>query len=213
MGHGGGIIKAKLAGALLFALAISICLSPLSEELNNQKIDQNAINSQIKDEKLSNANSVGSAVPLAQVNAATYKKTYKYKKVWSYKYHKYIYIKVYAKAKSKKYSKYKKVWSYKYHKYIYIKAAYTYKTTVKYIKSGKKGTGDCWTNSAILFKQLKTKGYKVRIIQYRTSYSARHRSVQIYTGGHWVDYNYKANGYAWRYYATKSKPGLKVIKT
>ena len=185
MGHGGGIIKAKLAGALLFALAISICLSPLSEGLNNQKIDQNAINSQIKDEKLSNANSVGSAVPLAQVNAATYKKTYKYKKVWSYKYH----------------------------KYVYVKAAYTYKTTVKYIKSGKKGTGDCWTNSAILLKQLKTKGYKVRIIQYRTSYSARHRSVQIYTGGHWVDYNYKANGYAWRYYATKSKPGLKVIKT
>jgi len=122
MGHGGGIIKAKLAGALLFALAISICLSPLSEGLNNQKIDQNAINSQIKDEKLSNANSVGSAVPLAQVNAATYKKTYKYKKVWSYKYHKYIYIKVYAKDKSKKHNKHKKVLFYKYHKYIYIKA-------------------------------------------------------------------------------------------
>jgi hypothetical protein len=58
MGLGGGIIKRKMAGAMLFALAIAVCIVPLSEGLTNQNIDQKAINSEIKNQKLSNANSV-----------------------------------------------------------------------------------------------------------------------------------------------------------
>lgn len=75
-----------------------------------------------------------------------------------------------------------------------------------------KGTGDCWDNSAVLYNQLKKSGKKVRIIQYKTSLSPRHRSVQVCENGRWVDYNYKGNGYAKLYYATKSKPGVHVIK-
>jgi hypothetical protein len=202
LGHGGGIIKRKIAGAMVFALALAICISPLSEGLNNQNMDQNAINSEIQNQQLSNANSVSTAAPLAQVNAA-YKKTYKKKKK-----------KKKAKKKVKKKIKYKKYWSSKYHKYIYVKAAYKYKYKVRYVKSsGKKGTGDCWTNSNILFNQLKKSGLKVRIIQYPTSMSPRHRSVQIYKNGKWVNYNYKANGYAMRYWATSGSSHGKVIKT
>jgi hypothetical protein len=84
------------------------------------------------------------------------------------------------------------------------------KSLAKY-RNGK-GTGDCWTNSAILYNQLKKTGKKVRIIQYKTSLSPRHRSIQVYQNGRWVDYNYKANGYAKLYYATKSKPGVHVVK-
>ena len=206
MGHGGGIIKRKMAGAMLFALAIAICISPLSEGLTNQNIDPNAINSEIKNQQLSNTNSVGTTAPLAQVNAAKkYKKTYKKK-----------YKKTRVKKKyKKKYRsvKYKKYWSSKYHKYIYVKAAYTYKVTVRYTKSSGKGTGDCWTNSEILFQQLKKSGTKVRIIQYASSMSPRHRSVQLYKNGAWVNYNYKANGYSWRYYATSGSSHGKLIKT
>ncbi|MEN4030095.1 MAG: peptidoglycan-binding domain-containing protein [Methanobacterium sp.] len=75
-----------------------------------------------------------------------------------------------------------------------------------------RGIGDCWDNSEHLYSQLTGSGTKARIIQYGTSLSPRHRSVQVYQNGAWVDYNYKANGYAKRYYATKSKPGVTVIK-
>ena len=187
MGHGGGTIKFKFEGVMLFAIALAICLAPLSEGLTNQNIDQNAINSEIKNQQLSNANSVVTAAPIAQVNAAKkYKKTYK-----------------------KTYKKYKKT----YKKYRHVKAAYTYRYKVRYTSSGGKGTGDCWTNSEILFKQLSAAGQKVRIIQYPTSQSSRHRSVQLYQNGAWVNYDYKGNGYAWRYHATSGSSHGKVIKT
>lgn len=75
-----------------------------------------------------------------------------------------------------------------------------------------KGIGDCWDNSEMLYKKLKAQGKDVRIIQYPTSLSSRHRSVQYYSDGKWVDYDYKGNGYKKVYYATKNKNGAKVIK-
>ena len=68
--------------------------------------------------------------------------------------------------------------------------------------SSGKGTGDCWENSNILYNQLISEGYTARIIQYANSYSANHRSVEIWDGSSWVDYDYKGNGYSNRYYAT-----------
>jgi N-acetylmuramoyl-L-alanine amidase len=76
---------------------------------------------------------------------------------------------------------------------------------------GGKGIGDCWTNSAALYSQLTGSGQKARIIQYATSLSARHRSVQVYSNGAWVNYNYKANGYAQTYYATSNSVKGKVV--
>ena len=80
----------------------------------------------------------------------------------------------------------------------------------RYYKSNR-GKGDCWDNSAALYGRLTASGQKARIIQYRTSLSSRHRSVQVYKNGRWVDYDYKGNGYAKTYFATKNKPGMSVI--
>jgi len=75
-----------------------------------------------------------------------------------------------------------------------------------------KGRGDCWDNSATLYNHLSNSGVTARIIQYKTSSSPRHRSVQVLQNGAWVDFNYKKNGYSRRYEATRSKPGLHVVK-
>ena len=92
------------------------------------------------------------------------------------------------------------------------KTGYSGKTSEYSYKSsyGGKGTGDCWVNSNILYNQLASAGTKARIVQYSTSLSPRHRSVQVYKNGAWVDYNY--SGYATRYHATKKKPGMTVVK-
>jgi N-acetylmuramoyl-L-alanine amidase len=88
--------------------------------------------------------------------------------------------------------------------------AKNYARAVRHYRGGK-GVGDCWTNSAALYGQLTRSGQKARIIQYATSQSARHRSVQVYQNGAWVNYNYKANGYAQTYYATSNSVNGKVV--
>ena len=116
----------------------------------------------------------------------------------AYKYKKY--------KKYKKYSKYYSKYRYKYKKYK--KYSYKKKSTRGYAYSS---IGDCWAMSNYLHKKLTKSGVKSRIIQYKTSMSSRHRSVQVYKSGKWVDYNYKANGYNKIYNATSSKPGMHVI--
>lgn len=78
---------------------------------------------------------------------------------------------------------------------------------------GGKGTGDCWDNSAYLYSKLTSSGSKARIIQYATSQSSRHRSVQVYSDGEWVNYDYKANGYAQTYYATSNSVNGVVVQS
>jgi cell wall hydrolase len=95
----------------------------------------------------------------------------------------------------------------------YTKKSYAKKYTraVRHYRGGR-GAGDCWTNSAALYGQLTKSGQRARIIQYATSLSARHRSVQVYQNGKWVNYNYKANGYAKTYYATSNSVNGKVVQ-
>lgn len=76
-----------------------------------------------------------------------------------------------------------------------------------------KGVGDCWANSDNLYGQLTSSGQKARILQYASSMSSRHRSVQVYSNGAWVNYDYKANGYSWGYYATSGSSSGNVIKS
>ena len=65
--------------------------------------------------------------------------------------------------------------------------------------------------SNYLYNKLTAAGKKVRIIQYRTSMSSRHRSVQVNNGNGWADYDY--SGLNKIYSATKSKPGMFVVKS
>ena len=90
------------------------------------------------------------------------------------------------------------------------KKTYARKNVRSYYRSGR-GSGDCWQNSANLYSQLTSSGTKARIIQYSTSQSSRHRSVQVYKNGNWVNYDYKANGYAQTYYATSNSVNGKVV--
>ncbi|NYB52462.1 MAG: peptidoglycan-binding protein [Methanobacteriaceae archaeon] len=87
----------------------------------------------------------------------------------------------------------------------------SYRSTSSGWSSGK-GTGDCWENSYVLYNELTASGQKARIVQYANSYVSNHRSVQVYSNGEWVDYDYKGNGYSNRYYAQSSKPGMTVIQ-
>ncbi|MDO9044511.1 MAG: hypothetical protein Q7U35_04310 [Methanobacteriaceae archaeon] len=102
-------------------------------------------------------------------------------------------------------------------KAVEVNGAYKYKKYKKYsYKKSSSGyryskIGDCWAMSKYLYKKLTKKGTKARIVQYKTKMSSRHRSVQLYKKGKWVDYNYKAHGINKIYNATSSKPGLCVI--
>ena len=73
------------------------------------------------------------------------------------------------------------------------------------------GSGDCWAMSDYLYSKLQAAGINSRIVQYSTAYSSRHRSVQLYQNGAWVDVPYSSYGYSTMFKATSSKPGLKVI--
>ncbi|MEN6330027.1 MAG: hypothetical protein ABFC91_07035 [Methanobacteriaceae archaeon] len=183
-------------------LALAICALPFSGAVDNQDLSQSTTISQVN--SIESANSASVSKP--EVNAA-----YKYKKSYRKKYKKYY--KKYKKSYRKKYKKYyyKKV--YRNGKYRYVRATYYVAYKVSYRSTGRKGTGDCWTNSEILYNQLIKKGYKVRIIQYATSMSSRHRSVQYNKNGNWVNYDYRGNGYAMRYYWTSNYVNGKVIKS
>lgn len=86
----------------------------------------------------------------------------------------------------------------------------SYKTSSSGWSSGK-GTGDCWENSDALYSQLTASGSQARIVQYANSYVSNHRSVQVWDGSSWVDYDYKGNGYSNRYYATSGSSSGTVI--
>ena len=57
------------------------------------------------------------------------------------------------------------------------------------------GAGDCWAMSDYLNGQFQAAGYQSRIIQYATSYSSRHRSVQVMRNGAWQTVPYRSYGY------------------
>ena len=68
---------------------------------------------------------------------------------------------------------------------------------------------DCWGMSSRIYGQLTASGQKARIIQYATSMSSRHRSVQVYKNGAWVNYDY--SGYSKIYSATSNSVNGKVV--
>ncbi len=88
----------------------------------------------------------------------------------------------------------------------------SYKSSSSGWSSGK-GVGDCWDNSYALYNELTASGQSARIVQYANSYVSNHRSVQVWDGSSWVDYDYKGNGYSNRYYATSGSSSGTVIES
>lgn len=70
-------------------------------------------------------------------------------------------------------------------KYRYSGAAHTAEGMIAH------GSGDCWAMSDYLYKKMTAAGMKARIIQYSTSMSSRHRSVQYSSNGAWVNAPYR----------------------
>ncbi len=76
----------------------------------------------------------------------------------------------------------------------------------------KRGCGDCWAMSDYLFNRLTEAGFQARVIQYATGQSPRHRTVQIYLDGQWVDIPYREYGFNQLFRTTSQRPNLTVIK-
>ena len=72
--------------------------------------------------------------------------------------------------------------------------------------------GDCWAMSEWLYKNIKKADVECRILQYETSLSKRHRSVQIKSEGEWIDLPYMRYGFDSRFAASGSKSGMFVYK-
>lgn len=72
--------------------------------------------------------------------------------------------------------------------------------------------GDCWAMSDWLYKNIRKTGVECRIIQYETSLSAQHRSVQIKSEDEWVDLPYIRYGFDSRFAAAHSKPKMFIYK-
>lgn len=76
----------------------------------------------------------------------------------------------------------------------------------------KKGMGDCWNMSEWLYNKLTLAGVRARIVEYPTSMSPRHRSVQIYTNDKWEDLPYDKYGFSRNFKATSGSQKGKVLK-
>lgn len=72
--------------------------------------------------------------------------------------------------------------------------------------------GDCWAMSDWLYKNIKKTDLECRIIQYETSLSTKHRSVQIKSECIWMDLPYEKYGFDSRFAAAYSKPRMFVYK-
>ena len=157
-------------------------------------------------------------------SSSKYRKTY-YKKVVYYK-------RVYSKGKYRYVKAYRYVKSYK-----YVKQTYTTCSGVATVASDSKeatilsgaarykyshaahdganmekiGAGDCWAMSDYLQTKFSKAGIKSRVVQYANGYSSRHRSVQLYQNGKWLDVPYKKYGINQMFSAQSSKPSMKVI--
>ena len=74
------------------------------------------------------------------------------------------------------------------------------------------GGGDCFAWSAALWQELKNSGYTPRIVEYATSYSSNHRSVQYKdSNGSWVDYPYDSTNIPWGPQATSGSSDGTVV--
>jgi len=74
------------------------------------------------------------------------------------------------------------------------------------------GSGDCWAMSDYLYNQLTSRGIKARILQYVTTGSPRHRSVQYLAGTQWVNFPYREYNLHYNFRDTSNVSSGTVIR-
>ncbi|MDI6724077.1 MAG: hypothetical protein QMD61_05470 [Methanobacterium sp.] len=219
LGLGGGTIKRQSACALLLVVTMAMCIFPSVGGVEDQNASDNSAKIGLnKDIQPLEVNAASKYKKYKKTKK--YKKVKKYKKAKTYKNakkYKYKRVKVRYKSRGKWKTKwvYKKVnaaSSYETSYYRTSSAGWTSNPQLDTImRSGAKygyrrgistaaamqraGAGDCWAMSEYLNGKLKSAGYNSRIVQYATSYSSKHRSVQVYQNGKWVTVPYRAYGY------------------
>jgi len=79
----------------------------------------------------------------------------------------------------------------------------------------KRKVGDCWGLAEWAAKQLKANNYKARIVQGPSSSSSRHRWVQVYIDGKWINFESSlvTKRYGSKHYSKTCAKVSKVIKT
>ena len=220
MEHGGGTIKRHTACALVVTIVMIMCIIPSSIGTENQNASNN--NAKIGLKEYKNVLEVNAASKTKKVKAKT-KKTIKkvtYKKVKAASSYR-VKVKYYYKGKVR----YKYVTKYRTVSAASTTTTTTPTTSVSsssgawsddptldaIIRSGSgfsyssayhtgadlaaHGCGDCWAFSDYLNTKLQAAGYQSRVIQYATSYSSQHRSVQVMRNGAWQTIPYRAYGY------------------
>ena len=215
-GYGGGIIKRQSIYALLIAIAMAVSILPSAVGAADPSASDNSaqigLNEHTNVLKVNAASSVKVKVWYKHWYKNWYKHWYKsygkwyytWRYTWNYNW-KYYYkyksstAKAASSSKSSYYTSSGKANTFsdpKLNSIMKSAAGYSYRSGVS-TASGLtryKG-GDCWAYSAYLNGKFKAAGYKSRVIQYATSYSSNHRSVQLYQNGQWKTVPYRAYGY------------------
>ena len=200
MGHGGGTIKRQTLYALLLVVGIVTCVFPSVVGASDQNASDNSAQIGLK----GNTN-------VLEVNAAYsvkvkvwykhwYKSYGKWKYVWKYYYkYKTSTVKAASSSSSSSYTSSGKANTFSDPKLNSImKSAAGYGYSHSYHTGSdlaKHHCGDCWAYSDYLNNKFQSAGYHSRVVQYATSYSSRHRSVQLYQSGEWKTVPYRAYGY------------------
>lgn len=222
---GGGTIKRHTSCALLLVICMTMCIIPSAVGTENQVASDNIAKIGLKEDKNVlevNAASKKKKVKAKTKKATkkvkakkTYKKTYKKSKV--------KYTKVRVKYRYKGKWRYKWVYKKSYSSVSAYSTTKTVNTQTSsgswssdptldaIMRSGsgfgyssayhtgadiaRHGAGDCWAMSDYLNSKFQAAGYQSRIIQYATSYSSQHRSVQVFLNGAWQTVPYRSYGY------------------
>ena len=209
MGHGGGTIKRQKLCALLLVVGIVMCVFPSIVGAADQSASSNSAQIGLSEHKnvieVNAASSVKVKVWYKHWYKHWYKSNGKWRYTWKYTW-KYYYkykttstVKAASSSSSSSYTSSDKANTFSdptLNSIMKSAAGYGYRSGVS-TASGlvKCGAGDCWAYSAYLNSKFKAAGYQSRVIQYATSYSSRHRSVQLYQSGQWKTVPYRAYGY------------------
>ena len=207
-GHGGGRIKRQSMYALLIALTMAMSILPSAVGASDQIASDN--NTQIGLSEHTNVLKVNAAssVKVKVWYKHWYKSNGRWHYYWTYSWNytwKYYYkyktstVKAASSSSSSSYTSSGKANTFsdpKLNSIMKSAAGYGYSSGVS-TASGLVAhkAGDCWAYSAYLNGKFQAAGYKSRVIQYATSYSSRHRSVQLYQNGQWKTVPYRAYGY------------------
>ncbi|HEX3014388.1 MAG TPA: hypothetical protein VHO92_08990 [Methanobacterium sp.] len=200
MGHGGGTIKRQKLCALLLVVGMAMSIFPSVVGASDQNASDNNAQIGLKEHKNVLEVNAASTVKVKVWYKHWYKSHGQWRYVWKYYYkYKTSTVKAASSYSNSQYTSNGKANTFSDQKLNSIMKSGSKYGYSHYYHTGadlvKHGCGDCWAFSDYLNTKFKVAGYQSRVVQYATSYSSRHRSVQLYQQGTWKTVPYRAYGY------------------